>query len=302
MTTDLFYRRLTILAGTARDDDRSIEALLATSHRSRAVHPQRQELIDEALRIDGGELPDELPLLDGTLQANVKNVLGSVREIRRDGERIFGRLHFAEDLISNHAWLLVRAGILSDAALAVEPLESEASGFMLRRGVQLRTRWAARAACLTIIGVGDGRDDEPLARLFADSLGDFVMRRLLDVHRGAGPMLKVLDAIAYRAGCTDQHLQSVLDGKARPDERLVRLLANEFEADELELHELARAAPRYNPAEHYGRHGSFDEHDDDEDDEPLHSEADEDDDDEPIGEDAVYRSMQNRDGLGVSLD
>lgn len=68
----------------------------------------RGEMIPEVLRADGAILPTQVPLLDAHVRASMKNQLGSVRAIRRDGEEIAGTLHFAASKDAAHTFGLVR--------------------------------------------------------------------------------------------------------------------------------------------------------------------------------------------------
>ena len=87
---------LTFRAASRRESDRSVEAVIASESRVSVLDRETWTVIDEILLAQGARLSDQLPLLADHDRA-LDSLVGSVRELRRDGSRIVGRLYFARD-------------------------------------------------------------------------------------------------------------------------------------------------------------------------------------------------------------
>jgi hypothetical protein len=78
----------------------------------------REEYFDEVLLADGARMPSQLPLLDNHQRYSSDSVIGSVRNIRKDGERWIGRAFFMEgDADVEKIWQRVRQGHLKDVSI-----------------------------------------------------------------------------------------------------------------------------------------------------------------------------------------
>jgi HK97 family phage prohead protease len=78
-------------------------------------------VIDEVLIMRGMHSASQVPLLNQHSMRSVFSVLGSVRDIRVEGERVLGRCHFAEDEDSERAWLKVRDKHLTAVSIGYMP-------------------------------------------------------------------------------------------------------------------------------------------------------------------------------------
>lgn len=96
---ELTTRATQFRANTWREDDASVEIVVATDAPTLVVDWYRWEMVNEVLRLDliGDRMPEQIPFLAEHIQG-LDYQLGSVRELRieRDGERVnlVGRAYF----------------------------------------------------------------------------------------------------------------------------------------------------------------------------------------------------------------
>lgn len=76
---------------------RSIPLVLATETPCDTFDFSRMEIIKEVLVVDGAELPSQVPLLDSHESDSMRNVLGSIRDLKKQNGEIVGRAYFASD-------------------------------------------------------------------------------------------------------------------------------------------------------------------------------------------------------------
>jgi hypothetical protein len=93
-TADRASRKIALRAATADPQTLSCDAILATAGRVLVFAPDRG-YIEEILIASGAEFPEQIPLLNSHQRGDVNHVLGSVRNIRVDGDQLLGRLFFA---------------------------------------------------------------------------------------------------------------------------------------------------------------------------------------------------------------
>jgi phage head maturation protease len=154
---------LTFRAASRRESDRSVEAVIASESRVSVLDRETWTVIDEILLAQGARLSDQLPLLADHDRA-LDSLVGSVRELRRDGSRIVGRLYFArDDELADRLWRLtadghvdaVSVGYRVDSAVTIRPGESrtvngrtyQADGLTLR----VSTAWTPKEVSLVTI-------------------------------------------------------------------------------------------------------------------------------------------------------
>jgi hypothetical protein len=205
-TRDIVTRSIQVRAATLDEKTRSVEVVIATQGQVTVFDWWRCEVIDEILIADGGTFPDQLPLLANHSRFSLDDVLGSVREIRRDGDEWVGRAFFAEgDEESDKAWNKVRQGHLRDVSvgyqstdyedvapestLAVDGTEYTAG----ERRLRITREWEAKEVSVVPIGA------DPLAKVrrkpFSSPTGDR--------SNSMNPQLrKYLESIGLRRGAS----------------------------------------------------------------------------------------------------
>jgi hypothetical protein len=150
---------------TIDDAARSVEAVIATETPAVVFDPGRWAAIDEVLRMDGAELPSQMPLLETHDRTTIDAVLGSIRQLRFEGEKLVGRLVFATgDARAEAAWNKVRQGHVTDVSVGyrvdgfedLEPGQSkEVAGRKYtanQRTLRITRRWTPREGSLVAVG------------------------------------------------------------------------------------------------------------------------------------------------------
>lgn len=115
MNCDFGTRAMTLTPGTIDENTRSVEAVLSTENV--ATVRTSKGFVEEILRADGAQFGQQAPLIDGHNTSSSDNVRGSVRDIRAEGDRIVGRVYFAETDTGSRAWELVKQGHLTDVSI-----------------------------------------------------------------------------------------------------------------------------------------------------------------------------------------
>lgn len=162
---DLMTRALTVRAGSADENARTVEATIATEQPVTVFDFRRFEPIDEVLRMDGVELPDQVPMLSDHFRFSIEAVLGSIRSLRVEGSKLLGRLHFASgDDRAERAWQKVKQGHITDLSAGYRSIEfvdiAPKSTQVIKgrqytageRTLRITTRWAIKEGSLVPIG------------------------------------------------------------------------------------------------------------------------------------------------------
>jgi len=162
---NLATRSLSVRAATIDEEGRSVQAVLATEQPVDIFDFGRLSVVDEVLRVGGRQSGPSVTLLETHDRSTLDAVLGSVREIRREGDVVVGRLHFAaDDERAERAWRKVRDGHITDVsvgyrvddAIYVEPGESAVvDGKTYRadkRVLRVTRKWTLREVSVVPIG------------------------------------------------------------------------------------------------------------------------------------------------------
>jgi hypothetical protein len=112
---------------TYREDDHSIEFILATEEPARVWDWERFDVIKEIIVADGVMIPKngQVPLVDSHDRSTIENILGSVREIRTQGAEVVGRLYFASTEPAKLAEQMIKDGHLDSGSVGYEQADSE---------------------------------------------------------------------------------------------------------------------------------------------------------------------------------
>jgi hypothetical protein len=125
--TNLTTRKMAVApSGPATLDEqaRTVDAVMTTEAPAKVVDWERWELVDEILILDGANYAKQMPLLDTHDRSGVGQVLGSVRDIRRDGDTLVGTVHFSSVPEADSALTKVREGHLTDFSIGYTVQES----------------------------------------------------------------------------------------------------------------------------------------------------------------------------------
>ncbi len=142
----------------------TVEIVIASDSPVERWDEDRGEQVQEILLMDGVEFRTEqkqLPIVDSHDRSTVRNVLGSVRNVRVENGQLVGRAVFASDEDSQRAYKKLTEGHLTDFSVTATPKEIKkiprgqtvkVNGHTLEGPVDLVTRWMVTDASL--VGVG----------------------------------------------------------------------------------------------------------------------------------------------------
>ncbi len=161
---DLTARAIHVRAATVDEAQRSVEVILATETPAVVLDSRTWSVIDEVLRVDGADLPAQIPLLADHDRYSIESVRGSIRDLKRVGDTITGRAFFAADDDSLRAWAKVKDGHLTDVSAGygvrefvdLAPGETRSVGGKAytagQRTLRISTKWTPREGSLVPIG------------------------------------------------------------------------------------------------------------------------------------------------------
>lgn len=147
---------------TLRENDRSVEFVLATEVPAQVWSWERMDVVTEILIAKGVIVPanKQVPLQDSHNRSSVKNTLGSVREIRVEDNEVIGRLYFAKSPDAVEAFEKIRDGHLDSGSVGYTASgtwipagkEYEYEGKKYQGPLQLSTKWYLGEYSVTAIG------------------------------------------------------------------------------------------------------------------------------------------------------
>jgi len=155
-------RAATFKPKTLREDDRSVEFVLATETPAQVWSWEKWDVITEVLVAKGVEIPanKQVPLQDSHNRSTIKNTLGSVREIRVENDEVIGRLYFARSPEAVDAFEKIRDGHVDSGSVGYTPVgtwidkdkEYIHNGKKYVGPMQLSTKWSLHEYSVTAIG------------------------------------------------------------------------------------------------------------------------------------------------------
>lgn len=112
---------------TLDESTRSVDWVIVTEEPVRVYDWERGGVINEVLLATGVTLPKnkQVPLLDSHQRWTLKNQIGSVREIRVEGQLVIGRAFFSSTADGQEAFTKVQEGHVTDGSGGYLPMRSE---------------------------------------------------------------------------------------------------------------------------------------------------------------------------------
>lgn len=209
---DLTTRSIVVRSQTINEEERSIEATIATDAIVQVYDWGQGRVVDEVLLAGGAQLPAQMPMLENHSRWSLDSVLGSIRGMRVDGGQIIGRLFFASgDEAAERAWNKVRQGHITDVsvgyrvdeAVEIQPGQSaqvQGRAFTAKnRALRVATRWTPKEGSLVPIGA------DQAAKLRSDSGPQPHYPK--EIHMDP-KLRKFLESLGLRAEATDQEAQT----------------------------------------------------------------------------------------------
>lgn len=163
---DICARDIHLRLETVDEQNRSVEAVIATEAPTTVFDMRSFRIVDEVLLMRGFEAPrnNQVPLLESHARWSTDFVHGSIRDMHVEGDKLVGRLHFANDEDSQRKWEKVRDGHITDISSGNRQLESVEipagqsrviSGRRFEatdKPLQVALRWTTREGSLVAIG------------------------------------------------------------------------------------------------------------------------------------------------------
>lgn len=122
-TRNVGTRLLRVRAKTVNEEQRSVEAVLATENPVTTIDWRDMKYVDEVLQIERGEYGEQVPMLDSHNRYELKDIIGSVRDIRMEKGELVGTLHFSDDPDGDRAFRKMSGGHLTDVSVGFQILE-----------------------------------------------------------------------------------------------------------------------------------------------------------------------------------
>ncbi len=209
----LEIRSIEIRAETLDEDARTVDAVLATEN------PIERWSYDEILRVDKAELPEQMPLLATHDRWSLDSVLGSVRNIRTEGDQLVGRLHFArDDPDAERSFRKLRQGHLTDVSVgyritkmievsAGTSTEVEGRKYTAPEGRSLRiaVAWTPKEASLVPVGA------DPAAKIRENESGQRPKTSKQEMYSMNKKLRAYLESIGLRAEADTMEAWSFFD-------------------------------------------------------------------------------------------
>ena len=119
MTEKITTRAIAPRPSTIREEDRSVEFVISSEVPARVFDFDRMDIVDEVLLQSGLRLPSnkQVPFQDSHSRESVSDVLGSFRDIRREGDQSVGRAYFSRKQKAFDAYQDVRDGHITDVSV-----------------------------------------------------------------------------------------------------------------------------------------------------------------------------------------
>lgn len=147
-------RAFTWQPSTLNEEDRSVEVVIATETPTDVYDPFEGKIVKETLKVRGCVLPPtrQLPLLDSHKRfEGTTSVIGSVRGIHVEEDKLVGKAYFASDPLSQAVFTKVKEGHLTDISVGYIVLDEEKD----QEGVRTVTAWKAFEVSVCPIGADE---------------------------------------------------------------------------------------------------------------------------------------------------
>lgn len=191
----MIMRVVSVRAETANEKTKSVEVVIASENPVTRYDSERDALIREILLMEGVEFRTErmqLPIVDSHDRSTVRNVLGSVRNIRVDGTQLVGDATFARDTDSQSAYQKLLDGHLTDFSITATPLAVTAvnrgetyslRGELVTGPADIVTRWVPTDASLVAAGADETSTVRELLRSYHFDKGTEMNRALSEEQK-----------------------------------------------------------------------------------------------------------------------
>ena len=166
MEAGILTRSLAANPASFDDKTRSMEGIFATEAPVRIYDWDRGDIVSEVLLMSGAEFPSQIPFLDSHNRGSVQDQIGSGREMKISGEKLIGRVYFADTQSGAGALQLAKERHITDLSVGYVVRESiwiedgttytHPDGRTFNGPLKLATHWSIKEISLVPIGADEG--------------------------------------------------------------------------------------------------------------------------------------------------
>lgn len=248
-TREFVTRSFQVRADTVNEEERSIDAVLATENPVEVIDWRRYEVIEEVLRMDGVTIPNHVPLLNNHNRYSLEHILGSVENVRVEGNQLIGTLVFVrDDETADKIWNKVKQGHIrnvsvgykypsKDSYVDISPGESATvGGKRYKAGDRIRRvtlKWGVRESSAVVFGA----DEAAKMRSELEIEGNINQAGASPVKNRSGNMDKLrqyLESQGLRSEATDQEIDVFLKSLNAEQQARVEQIRAEMAEDDAE--------------------------------------------------------------------
>lgn len=125
---DYFSREIVIRKPDVKEDSRAIRGVIATELPVIVMDWYRWEPVREVLLVDGGNIPDKVPLLDAHSRFEISNIKGSCTNFDYEADKELGMILVGDNVFSSTAekeFTLAKEGHLDSTSIGYRVYDSE---------------------------------------------------------------------------------------------------------------------------------------------------------------------------------
>jgi hypothetical protein len=210
---NLTYRTLSIRQdgpGTIDTETRSVEVIGATEDPVEVFDYERYAIVPEILLMSGCQIPTtrQVPLLDTHMRYESKDVLGSYRDMKIEGDKLLGRSYFSKVPEAEGSWIRVQEGHLTDFSVGYQVNESiwipekekqSVAGREFTGPLRVVTKWTPRELSVCPIGA----DQRAKARSYTTPK---------EKDEEMDKLREFLALLGMPAEATDEQMRAFMDG------------------------------------------------------------------------------------------
>jgi hypothetical protein len=229
-----------------------LTAVIASENPVERYDEERKMVVKEVLLMEGMELRggrNQLPIVDSHNDRSVRNIFGSIRNIRVEGSQLVGETSFATDEESRTIEQRMQEGHITDFSISADILASEfiqrgqsyttSTGQYVEGPAVIVTHWMPYNASICATGADE---QSTVRRSYTD-----LKRKVIRMDEA---LLSQLSAMGLPEGMTDPNqVLAWVVGKMTPAEPVVENMAEEMPTDVSPVVEKMDEPPTEPPAE-----------------------------------------------------
>lgn len=176
----LRFSHIDVQRAAEPEQPNSYSLTLATETPVEVYDPRRNQVIREVLLMDGAEWPKQVPFLNAHERRDARQVIGSIRDIKREGDRLIGRPAFSSHEGAQIVRQNVDGGHQEDISVGARRLETTfiergqtrtIKGRTFTGPMRVVTKWRVQEGSAVPIGADPNSKVSPVMRAYLDPEG-----------------------------------------------------------------------------------------------------------------------------------